>query len=48
MRNKVYCDDSHQNQYTQKYPFGTTHFVLAILENLGYIKDDYVFNFSKK
>lgn len=48
MRNKVYYTDDQQNQYTQKYPFGTTHFVLAILENLGYIKSDYVFNFSKK
>ena len=48
MRNKVFYNDDQQNQYTQKYPFGTTHFVLAILENLGYIKSDYVFNFSKK
>lgn len=48
MRNKVYYNDDQQNQYTQKYPFGTTHFVLAILENLGYIKSDYVLNFSKR
>ncbi len=48
MRNKVYYNDDQQNQHTQKYPFGTTHFVLAILENLGYIKSDYVLNFSKR
>lgn len=35
-------------EYTSKYPFGTAHFVLAILENLGYIPDTYRINFLKK
>ena len=34
--------------YTAKYPFGTAHFVLAVLENLGYIPEGYIIDFFKK
>lgn len=48
IRERLFKDDSGRNQYTGKYPFGTVHFVLAVLENLGIVSDDYVINFKKK
>lgn len=47
IRNRVFNNKYRRCEYTQKYPFGTAHFVLAVLENLGYILDDYSFDFSK-
>ena len=48
IRNRVFKTDTGRCEYTGKYPFGTVHFVMALLENLGLINDDYVFDFSKK
>lgn len=44
MRNRMFC----ANQYASKYPFGTAHFVLAILENLGLIPSDYIIDTKRK
>lgn len=48
MRNKVYVDASNQRHYTEKYPFGTVHFIIAILENMGIIPADFVIDFNKQ
>ena len=48
IRGRLFKDKTGKNQYTGKYPFGTVHFVLAVLENLGRINRDYVFDFRKK
>ena len=48
IRERVFKDENGQNQYTGKYPFGTVHFVLAVLENLGIIDSDYTIEFKKK
>ena len=44
MRNKVFKDKLGNSQYTSKYPFGTVHFIIAILENLNIIDKDFSFN----
>lgn len=48
MRKKVFKNENSRCEYTQKYPFGTVHFILAVLENLKIIDEKYVFNFKKK
>lgn len=47
IRNRVFNNSKNQCEYTKKYPFGTAHFVLAVLENMGYISEEYAINFSK-
>lgn len=47
MRRKVFKNKSGGCEYTSKYPFGTIHFILAILENLGIIDRKFVFDFKK-
>ena len=37
-----------KKNYGDKYPFGTVHFILAILENLGKIDESFVFGFTNK
>lgn len=44
IRKKVF---KTKGQYSQKYPFGTVHFLLAVLENIGKIPEEYTFNFEK-
>lgn len=39
---------TNQDDYKRKYPFGTAHFVLAILENLGIINANYLIDFNKR
>ena len=48
IRERVFLDDKGNNQYTMKYPFGTIHFIIAVLEKMGIIPADYSFNFEKK
>lgn len=48
IRNKVFKTDKGTCEYTQKYPFGTVHFILACLEKLGLIDSDFQFTFDKK
>ncbi len=48
MRNRVFKDKYGNNQYTAKYPFGTVHFILAILENYKIIDESFNFDFNKK
>ena len=36
------------NDYTKKYPFGTAHFILASLEKLNLIPENYVIDFYKE
>ena len=48
MRERLFKNDSGSCEYTKKYPFGTAHFILAVLENLGIITKDFVFDFNKK
>jgi hypothetical protein len=48
MRERLFKNASGYNEYTKKYPFGTTHFILALLENLNIIKTDFSFDFEKK
>lgn len=48
MRERLFKNDSGYNEYTKKYPFGTAHFILAVLENLKIITSDFSFNFEKK
>lgn len=47
IKNRVFKVENDKSQYTMKYPFGTVHFVLALLEKLGIIPDDYKFDFTK-
>ncbi len=48
IRERVFLDDKGNNQYTMKYPFGTIHFIIAVLEKMGIIPADYSFDFEKK
>lgn len=48
LRNRVFKNADNRCEYTAKYPFGTVHFILAVLENLGYIDDEFEFNFFKR
>ncbi|MCM1404239.1 MAG: hypothetical protein NC133_01905 [Prevotella sp.] len=47
LRNKV-LSDNKINHYTEKYPFGTVHFVLACLENLGVIDQNIAIDWNKQ
>ena len=44
VRNRIYLN----NDYTKKYPFGTVHFVLTVLEQLNIIPQNINFDFYKK
>lgn len=48
MREKLFVNDKGYCEYTQKYPFGTAHFIIACLEQLKIIPDDYKIDFFKK
>ncbi len=48
MRERLFVNDNGYCEYTQKYPFGTVHFILACLENLKIIPSDYKIDFYKK
>lgn len=48
MKKKLFSNSSGECEYTSKYPFGTAHFVLALLENLNIIDENYRINLSKK
>lgn len=48
LRNRVFNDRNNRNQYTAKYPFGTVHFILAVLEKLGIIPKNYMVCFEKQ
>lgn len=48
MSNKVYVDSYGQKHYTEKYPFGTVHFIIAVLENMGIIPKEYLIDFDKQ
>ncbi len=41
IRGRTLFSDNHKNGYTAKYPFGTVHFIVNCLENIGLIKDDW-------
>lgn len=47
LRKRVFLDEQGFCQYRAKYPFGTAHFVLAVLERLNIIPSDYVFSIEK-
>ena len=47
LRTKVFKDTDGKSNYTNKYPFGTVHFVLAMLEYLDVIPKTYKFGFRK-
>lgn len=48
IRNRLFKNNAGQCEYTAKYPFGTIHFILAILENLNIIDKNYRFLFFNK
>ena len=48
LRERVFINKNGLCEYTNKYPFGTAHFVLAVLENIGVISEDYRIDFRKK
>lgn len=48
IRGRVYRNENGGCDYTKKYPFGTVHFILAILEHFNFISSDFVFDFTKK
>jgi len=48
MRNRVFLNDTKNCEYTKKYPFGTVHFILAILENMDIIDKSFNIDFHKK
>ena len=48
MRKRVFKNKNRKCEYTSKYPFGTAHFVLAVLENLKMINKDYVMDLNQK
>lgn len=48
IRKRVFKNSKGSCEYTSKYPFGTFHFILAALENLGIIDSTFTFNFTKK
>ncbi len=47
MRGRVLKKAEGGSDYSGKYPFGTVHFVLAILERLNLIPEDFTFDFQK-
>ena len=48
MRKRIFKNKAGRCDYTSKYPFGTVHFILAVLENLGIINGDFSIDFRKK
>jgi hypothetical protein len=48
MRHRMLKNGMGNNEYTLKYPFGTVHFILAILENLNLLPDFAHLDFRKK
>lgn len=48
IKKRVLSDGFVGNQYTRKYPFGTVHFIIAVLEKMGIIDDGYSFDFDKR
>ena len=48
MRERVFKRMDGRSEYTAKYPFGTIHFIIAVLENMGIIDDTFSFDFRKK
>jgi hypothetical protein len=47
IRERLFKNASGSNEYTKKYPFGTAHFILAVLEHLKIIPADFTFDFRK-
>ncbi len=47
LREKTFQSDDGKSHYTNKYPFGTVHFILAMLEYLNLIPLNYRFDFNK-
>lgn len=47
IRERVFRKDDGSSEYTMKYPFGTVHFIIAVLENMGVIDESYSFDFRK-
>lgn len=48
VRERVFKKEDGLSEYTMKYPFGTIHFIIAVLENMGIIDNNYSFNFEKQ
>lgn len=48
IRGKVFKKEDGSSEYTAKYPFGTIHFIIAVLENMGIIDASFSFDFQKK
>lgn len=48
IREKVFKKEDGSSEYTAKYPFGTIHFIIAVLENMGIIDASFSFDFQKK
>lgn len=47
IRERVFKKEDGTSEYTMKYPFGTVHFIIAILENMGIIDENYSLDFRK-
>lgn len=47
MCKRVFRNISGKCEYTSKYPFGTVHFTLALLEELGAVDKQFSFDFRK-
>lgn len=48
MRERVLKTETDTSEYTMKYPFGTVHFIIAILENMKIIDENYKFPLDKE
>ena len=48
IRKRFLFKDNDESDYIKKYPFGTVHFIIACLEKLGFVKDDFGLNIGKK
>lgn len=48
IRERVFKKIDGSSEYTGKYPFGTIHFIIAVLENMKIIDDSFSFEFKKK
>ena len=44
IRNRCYINDNGKNDYINKYPFGTFHFIIACLERKNLIPNEYQFD----
>ena len=47
MRGKAFLGSDNKYHYTEKYPFGTVHFVICMLEKLNIIDDKEMFDYNK-